>query len=110
MCNPGEMHSGTVRNWLDSSRARRNGFIIPDIEGDDVFVHRQHVMNAPHLTAGDTVSYELQVNHRKNKLQVVNVCVLEPIADISVASRRHQSQLGHGWSSGSSQWTTQRDS
>ena len=75
MNSSGGMYSGTVRNWFDSSQARGYGFIIPDIQGEDVFVHRQHIMHATYLTAGDTVTYELQVNQRKdkNKLQVVKV-------------------------------------
>ena len=67
MSRPSEMHSGTVRNWFDSNQAKGYGFIIPDIEGDDVFVHRQNLANAPFLTAGDTVTYELGDNHRKKK-------------------------------------------
>ena len=59
MCNPGDMHSGTVRNWFDSSHAKGYGFIIPDIDGEDVFVHRQNVMNATYLATGDTVTYML---------------------------------------------------
>ena len=61
MYSSGNMYSGTVRNWFDSSHAKRYEFIIPDIDGEDVFVHRHNVMNATYLAAGDTVTYELQV-------------------------------------------------
>ena len=75
----GNMYSGTVRNWFDSRRANGYGFIIPDIDGADVFVHRQNVMNATYLTTGDMMTYELQVNQRKNKnkLQAVKVWVVD---------------------------------
>ena len=62
---PSQMYSGTVRNWFDSKHVIGYGFIIPDIEGDDVFVHRQNRANAPFLTAGDTVTYELGDNQKK---------------------------------------------
>ena len=94
----GDMYSGTVRNWFDSSQARGYGFIIPDIQGEDVFAHRQHIMHATYLTAGDTVTYELQVNQRKdkNKLQVVKVLVAVPTPDFSSAGRSHQAQSSQG--------------
>ena len=41
-----EMHSGTVRKWFDSNQATGYGFIIPDIEGDDVFDHQPNLANA----------------------------------------------------------------
>ena len=98
MNTSGDMYSGTVRNWFDSSQARGYGFIIPDIQGEDVFVHRQHIMHATYLTAGDTVTYELQVNQRKdkNKLQVVKVLVAVPTPDFSSAGRSHQAQSSQG--------------
>ena len=67
MCTPDAMCSGTVRNWFDSSRGKGYGFIIPDLGGDDVFVHRQHVVNAFHLSSGDTVMYEVQMNSRRKQ-------------------------------------------
>ena len=54
------------RNWFDSSRGKGYSFIIPDLGGDDVFVHRQRIVNADHLTSGDTVTYEAQMNPRKS--------------------------------------------
>ena len=96
-----EMHSGTVRNWFDSNQAKGYGLIIPDIEGDDVFVHRQNLANAPYVTAGDTATYELGANQKKKKLQAVNVWVLRYLVEPSTASESRQSRTNHGWASGS---------
>ena len=108
----GNMYSGTVRNWFDSSHAKGNGFIIPDIDGEDVFVHRQNVMNATYLTAGDTVTYELQVNQlkNKNKLQAVKVWVVESTLDRSSAGGSFQPYSSQSWASGSNQWGASRAS
>ena len=95
------MHSGTVRNWFDSRQAKGYGFIIPDIEGDDVFVHRQNLANAPFLTAGDAVTYELGDNHKQNKLRVVNVWVLRYLAEAPTMFESLQSRTNHGWAPGS---------
>ena len=106
------MYSGTVRNWFDSSHAKGYGFIIPDIDGEDVFVHRQNVMNATYLAAGDTVTYELQVNQRKNKdkLQAVEVRLVESTPDRSSAGRSFQPYSSQSWASGSNQWGASRAS
>ena len=112
MHSSGNMYSGTVRNWFDSSLAKGYGFIIPDIDGEDVFVHRQNVMNATYLTAGDTVTYELQVNQlkNKNKLQAVKVWVVESTPDRSSAGGSFQPYSSQSWASGSNQWGASRAS
>ena len=99
-----EMHSGT-----NSNQAKGYGFIIPDIEGDDVFVHRQNLANAPFLTAGDTVTYELGDNQKKKKLQAVNVWVLRSLAEAPSSFESRQSRTNPGCASGSDQWSSRHD-
>ena len=92
------MYSGTVRNWFDSNRGEGYGFIIPDLGGDDVFVHRQHVVNANYLTSGDTVTYEVEMNPRKNKPQAVRVTLVEQRSSKwAVSSTGHSSHSWHGY-------------
>ena len=112
MYSSGNMYSGTVRNWFDSSHAKGYGFIIPDIDGEDVFVHRQNVMNATYLTTGDTVTYKLQVNQLRNKskLQAVKVWVTEFTPDRVSAGGSVQPYSSQSWASGSNQWGASRAS
>ena len=68
------MLSGKLRGWFDNAgKGRGYGFIIPDLGGEDVFVHRQQLGNAYRLESGDTVTYDREWNPRKNKQQATHV-------------------------------------
>ena len=110
MCTRDAMCSGTVRNWFTSSRGKGYGFIIPDLGGEDVFVHRRHLVNVFRLSSGATVMYEVQMNSRKNKPQAVKVMVVEPSnSNLPEGKRSHSSHSSHGWSAEPRQWCARED-
>ena len=70
------MFTGNVRNFFDDANHGKGfGFIIPDKGGDDVFAHRHQLVNAYRLIPGDTASYDVELNMRKNKPQAAKVTV-----------------------------------
>jgi len=55
---------GTVKVWFDD---KGFGFIAPTIGGNDVFVHRNGLLDGESLVLGQTVTYVAEWNHQKNK-------------------------------------------
>jgi len=69
------MSQGTVK-WFNTQKGY--GFINPDDEGNDVFVHITAVQNSglAGLNEGQRVSYEL-AEQRNGRLAAVNLAVVE---------------------------------
>ena len=69
------MSQGTVK-WFNTQKGY--GFINPDDEGNDVFVHITAVQNSglTGLNEGQRVSYEL-AEQRNGRLAAVNLAVVE---------------------------------
>ena len=76
--------------------------------GEDVFVHRHQFNNASYLTAGGTVTYELQLNQRKSRMQAVNVWILVSDPTSAYPGGGSSSQSSQSLARGSSQWTSRR--
>ena len=69
------MSEGTVK-WFNTQKGY--GFINPDEEGNDVFVHITAVQNSGlnELNEGQRVSYEL-AEQRNGRLAAVNLSLVE---------------------------------
>ena len=69
------MSEGTVK-WFNTQKGY--GFINPDEEGNDVFVHITAVQNSGlnELNEGQRVSYEL-AEQRNGRVAAVNVSLVE---------------------------------
>lgn len=65
------MSTGIVK-WFDE--AKKFGFIVPDIAGEDIFVHISSVSAGCSLAEGDQVSYD--VGSRKGKSCAINVKII----------------------------------
>lgn len=67
--------TGTVK-WFNATKGY--GFITPDQEGSDVFVHISAVERAgmSTLTEGQRVSFEVERDPRKGKTSAVNIRVI----------------------------------
>lgn len=66
---------GTVKVFKED---KGFGFITPDGGGHDMFVHVTQV-NGRKLATGDFVTYEVAAD-KQNRLQAINVTVLQPHA------------------------------
>jgi len=68
------MSTGTVK-WFNETKGY--GFIKPDEDGNDVFVHIRAVEQSglSGLQEGDTVSYEIEVNQSTGKSSATNLQV-----------------------------------
>ena len=66
------MATGTVK-WFNSTKGY--GFITPDDDSKDVFVHVSELDNIEHLEEGQKVSFELTTN--KEKTAAANVALIE---------------------------------
>lgn len=68
------MASGTVK-WFNATKGY--GFICPEAGGSDVFVHISAVERAGlnHLSEGQKVSYEIEVDRKRGKSSAVNLRV-----------------------------------
>ena len=66
------MATGTVK-WFNSTKGY--GFINPDDDSKDVFVHVSELENIEHLDEGQKVSFELTTN--KGKTAAANVALIE---------------------------------
>ena len=99
------MQAGKVRVWFDNAgKGRGYGLIIPDLGGEDVFVHRQQLGNTYHLEPGDAVTYDLEWNSRKEKQQAIHVALVSQRSrelDAPVTTRewsdwwQHPASQGH---------------
>ena len=69
------MSEGTVK-WFNTQKGY--GFISPDEEGNDVFVHITAVQNSGlnELNEGQRVSYELE-EQRNGRVAAVNLSLVE---------------------------------
>jgi CspA family cold shock protein len=63
---------GTVKRWL---MGRGYGFINPDGEDDDVFVHHSEIENSYELREGQVVEFEVEDTPKGPR--AVNVKVVE---------------------------------
>ena len=66
------MATGTVK-WFNSTKGY--GFINPDDDSKDVFVHVSELENIEHLDEAQKVSFELTTN--KGKTAAANVALME---------------------------------
>ena len=66
------MATGTVK-WFNSTKGY--GFINPDDDSKDVFVHVSELENIEHLDEGQKVSFELTTN--KGRTAAANVALME---------------------------------
>jgi len=69
------MNRGSVK-WFNTTKGY--GFIQPEEGGTDVFVHISAVERAglTSLNEGQTVTYEIQVDRKRNKSSAVNLQVV----------------------------------
>ena len=67
--------AGVVKAWLEH---RGMGFIVPNIGGDDLFVHRSQILNAETLREGSPVTYEPSYDVWKDKAIAKNVSLVGP--------------------------------
>ena len=65
------MASGIVK-WF--SEEKKFGFIVPDIAGEDIFVHISSAPRDYFLQEGDRVSYD--IGQRKGKSCALNVKII----------------------------------
>jgi len=63
---------GTVKRWLID---RGYGFIEPDNEGEDIFVHQSDVKEVDELAEGQKVEFEVQKTEKGPR--AVNVKLIE---------------------------------
>lgn len=70
------MDIGTVKIWFAD---RGFGFIKPDFEGRDVFVHVAQCGGLKELPQGARVAYEIVMSPRSQKPQASKVRILEPV-------------------------------
>lgn len=63
---------GTVKRWLDG---RGYGFIDPDGEDEDVFVHISEIQGASWLRQGQEVEFEVESTYKGPR--AVNVRLIE---------------------------------
>jgi len=70
--HPGAMPSGTVKKWFDE---KGFGFLAPDDGGEDVFVHRNSLVDVECLEQGDKVSFQTEFDDRKGKYKAAKVSV-----------------------------------
>ena len=54
------IETGTVVHWSESGY----GFIRPDGQGENVFIHRSDLRGAAYLTGGDRVEFEARMGER----------------------------------------------
>eukprot|EP00929_Paragymnodinium_shiwhaense_P003594 TRINITY_DN104190_c0_g1_i1.p1 TRINITY_DN104190_c0_g1~~TRINITY_DN104190_c0_g1_i1.p1 ORF type:complete len:529 (+),score=121.88 TRINITY_DN104190_c0_g1_i1:95-1681(+) len=66
---------GTVKHWYED---KGFGFVIPDIGGEDVFVHRTSLLDGDSLSPGGKVSYESFFDQAKGKMMAKNVSGANP--------------------------------
>eukprot|EP00441_Pelagodinium_beii_P025179 CAMPEP_0197653210 /NCGR_PEP_ID=MMETSP1338-20131121/34919_1 /TAXON_ID=43686 ORGANISM="Pelagodinium beii, Strain RCC1491" /NCGR_SAMPLE_ID=MMETSP1338 /ASSEMBLY_ACC=CAM_ASM_000754 /LENGTH=119 /DNA_ID=CAMNT_0043228245 /DNA_START=55 /DNA_END=414 /DNA_ORIENTATION=- len=64
------MPSGVVVSWIDE---KGFGFIKPDDEGEDLFVHRTALNGCDALEKGDEVTFDITVDDRSGKDRAINV-------------------------------------
>jgi len=66
------MPSGTVKKWFDE---KGFGFLAPDDGGEDVFVHRNSLVDVECLEQGDKVSFQTEFDDRKGKYKAAKVSI-----------------------------------
>jgi len=66
------MPSGTVKKWFDE---KGFGFLAPDDGGEDVFVHRNSLVDVECLEQGDKVSFQTEFDDRKGKYRAAKMSV-----------------------------------
>jgi CspA family cold shock protein len=59
--------------WFDGVKGY--GFIQPDENGADVFVHCTQVRSGTQLTEGNTVTYEIGTSEKTGRVQAVRVTI-----------------------------------
>lgn len=67
------MSTGTVTNYFED---RGFGFIVPDGDGAEVFVHVSHIMNADALKKDQRVSFDIVTDDRRNRPRADRVRVI----------------------------------
>ena len=67
------MFKGVVKRWFDD---RAFGFIVPDAGGADVFVHVNAVTGRMHLSVGERVAYNVEIDPRNGRSRAVDVAPL----------------------------------
>ena len=87
------MSTGVARNWFDS---KGFGFIIPDQEAVDVFVHRHALENVKYLTLGDAVTCSYAWNQIEGGLLAVNAMVNYSVEHRLITRRRPEPVMEPG--------------
>lgn len=64
--------TGTVKKWMED---KGFGFILPEGGGDDIFIHKNQLVDCEVLHEGDAVAFDKEYNERQGKYKASNCTV-----------------------------------
>ena len=68
---------GTIAQWRPD---KGFGFIMPDDQGDDIFVHASSMVMDFDPAVGQRVTFEVEKSLRDGKLRAIRVVLAQPAA------------------------------